>query len=149
MATQRVLKSVLRNFLGTLTSRYSDWRGYWVFGFVINDLERIDCDLLVPVAGSPAETPIAYIRSLATTKFLEQLSKAGLNPIRIREATLLVERLPGSVEVQFYPYTTAGYRLRFRVSALTDSGKAYECEHIVAVAPHNPDRESQSTRIAE
>jgi hypothetical protein len=149
MPTRRVIQSVLRNFLETLISRNSDWRGYWVFGFVINDLDRIDCDPLLPADRSPAETPIEYVRSLATIKFQDQLSKAGLNPIRIREATLLIERLPGNVEVQFYPFTTPGYRLRFRVSALTDLGKAYECEHIVAVAPHNPDRETQSTRVAE
>ncbi len=26
------MKGVLHNFLGTLTSRYSDHRGYWLFG---------------------------------------------------------------------------------------------------------------------
>src|ERR1700723_1612783 len=99
MATRRIIKSVLHNFLGTLPSRYSDWHGYWLFGFIVNDLERLDHDLLIPVAGGPDETPLARIRSLATTKFQEQLSKAQLDPIHIREATLIVERLPGRVEV--------------------------------------------------
>ena len=149
MATRRVIKSVLRNFLGTLTSRYSDWRGYWLFGFIVSDLERINHDLLIPLAlaGLPDETPMAHIRSLATMKFLEQLSKAGLDPIRIREATLIVERLSGSVEVQVNLYKTAGYRVRFRVSAITDLGKAYGCERTVAVAPHDPAHEFQSTRV--
>jgi hypothetical protein len=148
MATRRIIKSVLRNFLGTLTSRYSDWHGYWLFGFVVNDLERLDHDLLIPVAGSPDETPLARIRSLATRKFLEQLSKARLDPIHIREANLILERLPGCVEVHVYPYpsTTSGYRVRFMVSAKTDLGKVYECEQIIGVAPHDPAHESQSTR---
>jgi hypothetical protein len=148
MATRRVIKSVLRNFLGTLTSRYSDWHGYWLFGFVVNDLERLDHDLLIPVASSPAETPLAHIRSLATMKFQEQLSKARLDPIRVREATLVLERLPGRVEVQLaYPYATDGYRVRFMVSATTDLGKVYECAQIVAVAPHDPAHEFQSARV--
>jgi hypothetical protein len=148
MATRRIIKSVLHNFLGTLTSRYSNWHGYWLFGFIVNDLERLDYDLLIPAAGSPAETPLAHLRSLATIKFQEQLSKARLDPIHIREATLILERLPGSVEVQFHhPYTTSGYRVRFMVSAITDSGKVYECEQIIAVAPHDWTHEFQSSRV--
>ena len=138
MATRRIIRSVLPNFLGTLTSRYSDWHGYWLFGFVVNDLERLDYNLLIPVAGSPDETPLAHIRSLATMKFQEQLSKARLDPIHIREATLILERLPGRVELQgFNPYGASGYRVRFMVSAITDLGKVYECEQIVAVAPYD------------
>ena len=151
MATRRIIKSVLHNFLGTLTSRYSDWHGYWLFGFVVNDLERLDHDLLIPVADSPDDTPLAHIRSLATIKFQEQLSKARLDPIRIRKATLILERLPGRVEVQYNPYTdpytTSGYRMRFMVSAITDLGKVYECEQIVAVAPHDRAHEFQSARF--
>ncbi len=142
---------MLRNFLGTLTSRYSDWNGYWLFGFVVNDLERLDHDLLIPIAGSPDQTPLAHIRSLATMKFLEQLSKARLDPIHIREATLILERLPGRVEVKYNPYTdpytSSGYRVRFMVSAITDLGKVYECEQIVAVAPHDWTHEFQSSRV--
>ena len=142
---------MLRNFLGTLTSRYSDWNGYWLFGFVVNDLERLDHDLLIPVADSPEDTPLAHIRSLATIKFQEQLSKARLDPIHIREATLTLERLPGRVEVHYNPYTdpyaTSGYRVRFMVSAITDLGKVYECEQIVAVAPHDWTHEFQSSRV--
>jgi hypothetical protein len=147
MATRRIIKAVLSNFLGTLTSRYSDWNGYWLFGFVVNDLDRLDHDLLIPVAGSPDETPLAHLRSLATIKFQEQLSKARLDPIHIREATLILERLPGRVEVQAYRYARSGYRVRFMVSAITDLGKVYECEQIVAVAPHDWTHEFQSSRI--
>jgi hypothetical protein len=86
---------------------------------------------------------LAHIRSLATIKFLEQLSKARLDPIRIRETTLIIERLPGRVEVQVNPYATSGYRVRFMVGAITDLGKVYECEQIVAVAPY----EFQSSRV--
>ena len=35
MPTRRVIKSVLHNFLGTYTSRYSDYNGYWLFGFMV------------------------------------------------------------------------------------------------------------------
>jgi hypothetical protein len=151
MATRRVAKSVLRNFLGTLTSRYSDWQGYWLLGFVVIALEEpLDYDLLdAEVPGSPDQTPITHIRWLARVKFLEQLSKAGLDPTRIREANLIVERLPARVEVRVERYTSAGYRVRFIVRAITDLGRAYESEQIVAVAPHNPAHERQSRGASE
>lgn len=133
MATRRVIKSVLHNFLGTLTSRYSEWHGHLLFGFVVDDLTRLDHDLLIPIAGAPDETPMAHLRSLATRRFHEQLSKAGLDPIRIRQASLSVERLPGTVQIN---YPGIGYRMRFVVKAITDLGKAYECEDTIAVAPY-------------
>jgi hypothetical protein len=145
MATRRIIKSVLHNFLGTLTSRYSEWHQHWLFGFVVNDLERLDYDLLIPLADSPDDTPLAHIRSLATIKFREQLSKVRLDPIHIREATLILERVPGRVELQVNPYAPSGYRVRFMVSATTDLGKVYECEQIVAVAPHDWTHEFQSS----
>lgn len=133
MATRRVIKSILHNFLGTLTSRYSDWHGQLLFGFIVEDLKRLDQDLLIAIAGAPHETPMAYLRSLATRRFHEQLSKAGLDPTCIRQATLSIERLPGTVEIN---YPGIGYRMRFVVGAITDLGKAYECEDTIAVAPY-------------
>lgn len=40
------MKSVLRGFLGTYTSRYSDYRGYWVHGQLPPDLLECTIDLL-------------------------------------------------------------------------------------------------------
>ena len=141
MPTRRVIKSVLHNFLGTLTSRYSDWHGYWLYGFVVSDLERVDHDLLMDGAGATDDKPMAHLRSLATRRFQEQLSKTGLDPIRVRQASLTLERLPGSVEIN---YRGIGYRMRFVVKAITDLGKAYECEDTIAVAPHDPYQEFRS-----
>jgi hypothetical protein len=33
MVTPRAIRGMLRNFLGTYTSQYSDYKGYWLFGF--------------------------------------------------------------------------------------------------------------------
>jgi hypothetical protein len=45
MASLRAIKCALHNFLGTYSSRYSEYSGYWLFGFLVNDLTRIDFDL--------------------------------------------------------------------------------------------------------
>ena len=42
MATADVIKSVLRNFLETFASRYTDYDGYWLFGFLVeHDLNEL------------------------------------------------------------------------------------------------------------
>ena len=35
MPTRNALKGVLAGFLGTYTSRNSDYRGYWLLGFLV------------------------------------------------------------------------------------------------------------------
>ena len=46
MADRRVIKSVLPNFLGTSTSRYSGYGGYRSFGFLVSDLGESEFNLL-------------------------------------------------------------------------------------------------------
>ena len=41
MATRRVIKSVLSNFLGTYVSRYSEYDGYLLFGFLVADFDEL------------------------------------------------------------------------------------------------------------
>ena len=38
MPRRRTIKGVLDNFLGTYTSRYSDYDGYWLFGMVVGEV---------------------------------------------------------------------------------------------------------------
>ena len=52
MTSRRVIPGVLHNFLGTFTSRYSDFDGYWVFGFLIESMDRVRIDLLSEAAKS-------------------------------------------------------------------------------------------------
>jgi hypothetical protein len=46
MKPRRIIKGVLHNFLGTYTSRYSDYDGYWLFGMLVRDVEELSIDLL-------------------------------------------------------------------------------------------------------
>ena len=46
MASRSVIKSVLWNFLGTYMSRYSDYDGYWLFGFLIEDMGELEINIL-------------------------------------------------------------------------------------------------------
>ncbi len=72
MATRRTMRGVLGNFLGTYTSRYSDFDGYWLFGFLVSDLGEFRIDLLAPNPGEP-NTPLAVAVQLAAAKFDDQM----------------------------------------------------------------------------
>jgi hypothetical protein len=46
MPSSRTLRAVLHNTLGTYLSRYSDYDGYWLFGFLVPRLIELKFDLL-------------------------------------------------------------------------------------------------------
>lgn len=142
--TRRIIKSVLHNFLGTYTSRYSEFRCYWLFGFLVEHLGRITIDLLAEV-GKQGRTPLERARWLAAQKFAEQIGKAGLPRTWFREARLEITKQARIVNL----YSRKGYDVRFSASVITDLGKTIEEATSVFVAPHNPFLESQSARVVD
>src|ERR1700735_5072355 len=90
----RIITGVLHNFLGTYTSRYSDYGGYWLFGMLVGDVGELRINLLAPNAGATGHAPLAAAIQLAAQKFRDQMDKAGLAASFVREAYLDVTRLP-------------------------------------------------------
>jgi hypothetical protein len=146
MASHRVLKGVLHNFLGTYTSRYSDFDGYWLFGFLVGALGELEFDLLRPRAGDP-DSPLDFAASLAATKFADEMCKAGIEPSRVLEARLTIKRSPDVVKgpVNHTP-CCGGYHVTFRATAVVRPNRRYERETLLFVAPHDPQIELRSGR---
>lgn len=144
MPTRRALRAVLGNFLGTYTSRYSAYRGFWLFGFLVERMQRIEINLL-PNDSIAVEHP-AFLRAreLATGRFSDQLKKHGFEVSVISDAGLIVERLPddGSLPGMHY---RGGYNLHFTAFVTADTGKRFVKETSVFVAPHDPTIELAST----
>jgi hypothetical protein len=138
------MKAVLWNFLGTFTSRYTDFQGYWLFGFLIEDLVELRIDLLVPASGE-AGSPPGAVTHAAVAKFDDQLRKAGLDKRRIREAWLTIRKLPERVDGTLDTRGRAGHRVAFLATAVMDNGRQYERERFAIVAPHDPSRETRSS----
>ena len=137
--TRRVMKSVLHNFLGTYTSRYSDFHGYWMLGQVPSDVLQSTIDLLEqPREG---ERVAEAARRLAVQKFTQQVERAGLSPQAIREATLQLCTNPEIVEGRHGDYLSNGHMVRFIARAITDTGHVFHDEATVFVAPHSPRKE--------
>ena len=138
MASRRVLKSVLHNFLGTFVSRYSDHGGYWLLGQIPADLDRWVVDLLEdPPEG---ESPLEVARRIAWQRFREQLVKAGLDMAVVREASLSWQRHETALGWQG-EHEAQGHRVELQARAVTDTGVLIERRQSSFVAVHDPARE--------
>jgi hypothetical protein len=130
----------------TFTSRYSDFDGYWLFGFLVEDIQELQFDLIGKIVEPSQPEPIEAVRYLAVAKFREQLGKAGLPMSCVRDAYLVITKSPNPTQGYVNGRLTSGHTVEFMAKAATDLGKLYERRVSKFVAPHNPAVEHQSSR---
>ncbi len=133
-----MIKGVLHSFLGTYTSRYSNYDGYWLFGFLVEDMEHVRIDLLEAGGERTEGAPTTTARCLAVSKFAEQIEKAGFSRSCFQEAYLEITKSADSREGIVNGHVCSGYDVRFVATAITDLGKTFESGVSVFVAPHDP-----------
>jgi hypothetical protein len=146
MESRRDLKGILYNFLGTFTSRYSDWDGYWLFGLLVDDFKQIQIDLVNNNAENNNTKQFRFVKALAVGKFKEQIEKAGLGMSCVREARLDIIKPEDSTFGLVNNSKCSGYDVKFSVRVISDLGKTYKNEIVIFVAPHNPNVERRSVR---
>jgi hypothetical protein len=146
MTRRRAINGVLHNFLGTYTSRYSDYDGYWLFGMLVGDAGDLKIDLSSRSMGKTDSAPLAAAVQLAAQKFREQMEKTGLSISCVREAQLDITKLPDSGRGAVNGRVCVGHNVRFVARVVSDYGKKYEHAMSVFVAPHDPAVERRSTR---
>lgn len=146
MTSRRVIPGLLHNFLGTFTSRYSDFDGYWVFGLLVESMDTVRIDLLADFTEVADSSPSGFARRLAAQKFSEQAAKAGLSSARFREAYLDISKSAEPTRGFVNGRSSAGHCVRFQAHIVTDLGRAYDRTAYIFVAPHDPNIESRSTR---
>jgi hypothetical protein len=136
---RRNLKGALHNFLATFASRYSDYEGYWLFGFLLNDTDEVKIDLLNPNSDIPSSAPVQVAANIARQKLREQLDKARLNISCAHEAHLTITKLPEIRRGLVNGLASEGHEIRCLASVVTDLGKTYQRRMNVFVARHNPE----------
>jgi hypothetical protein len=148
MATRRALKGALHNFLGTFTSRYSDFDGYWLLGLIEANLEGLLINLSSSAELPPNGGALGFAIELAKEKFGEQLEKAAVSRSWVRESHLQITLSP-EAEARFSNSSFRnGHNYRFCARVLTDLARTVEAEIYVYVAPHDPALETRSRRRA-
>ena len=146
MASTRVLKGAVHNFLGTYTSRYTDFEGYWLFGLIVVDLDEFRIDLLAPFVNSNNAVYDAAVQ-IAVARFNDQVQKAGVAYAQIRDAFLIIQRLTGTSMCCVNGHPRTGSNLKFSVVATIADGTQYSHQITVVVAPHDSEIEQQSGRM--
>jgi len=144
MPARKILHSVLQGFLGTFRSRNSDHGGYWIFGLVISKIDTKTIDLL---AHDVDAGPAAVLTPLARLRFREQLDKHHLPTSYVRSAHLELRRVGKLGRPAIDLYIADGYELSMTVRVTSDLGKTYTSETMIFAAPHDPKRETRSTRV--
>lgn len=140
MASRKVMQSVLQGFLGTFTSRNTDYQGYWLFGQIENEIQYCKINLLKPASN---DTPQAALQGMAVQRFEEQVAKAGLLLAAVFEAELEITMNPETVNGFVGSHATDGHMVGFTARATTNNERRYETERQAFVAPHDPDREQR------
>jgi hypothetical protein len=131
-----MMKTVLRGFLGTFTSRHPDYDGYWIFGYVVESLDVLSIDLL---ADAPVpDSPQTALLSIAGRTFAEQLAKAGLERSQVASAVLTLHRgEPHDCDACGVPLPLHGWWITFDLVAVMDNGRTYSDGERVCVAPQS------------
>lgn len=145
MPGRRSINGVLCGFLGTYTSRYSDFDGYWVFGFLVAEVVDVKFNLLGDEAVSVA-SPLAFAETFAKARLKEQMRKAALPFDWLAEASLEIMRSTAPTRGQVNAVVGAGFDVTFVARVVSDLGTVYRRTTSVFVAPHDPVREQQSRR---
>jgi hypothetical protein len=131
------MTNVLRAFLGTYSSRHSDYHGYWVFGQIRPQLEGLQIDLLSDVDDASLAA-VRFAQRLARRRFREQLDKAKLPVGRIISARLRVQAFGAGAFEWRGDFSREGGDYRFDAVAQMHSGRIYEASQQVFVALHDP-----------
>lgn len=146
MASRTVIRSVLTNFLGTYLSRYSDYQGYWLFGFLLPLKQTLKIDLLTLPLCEPTSA-INVAQHTAVARFHDQLQKGRLERSQVRSACLDMSSGDEKIPIWINGRSSYGYRVTFLASAVMDTGREYRREVVLVIAPHNSVVESRSTRV--
>lgn len=146
MTRRRSLRGALHNYLGTLTSRYSDFDGYWVLGLIVDDLGETTIDLLAESGMDAGTMPLAAFVRLARDKFHEQIAKQRIPTSFVRSASLEITKPATPTEGYVNGHVTAGYEVTFSVRVASDLHARYASTVAVFVAPHDAEIEMRSVR---
>ena len=137
------LGGALGGFLGTFVSRYSDYDGWWLLGFLVGAAEPFEIDLLGPRVADSLAPPWSFAVELARDRFADQLRKWGIPPGALTEARLTIMTLPGTVRIPDGGRHETARPVRLVARARTAAGLSRDAVRDVRVAPHDPSKESR------
>lgn len=145
MKRSQSITGVIHNFLGAYTSRYSDFKGYWAFGMIVDDLFVTEIDLLDTRSENVQKNVGEYVLSRAQNTFKDQMSKAGILHNTIERAILQIRRC--NTKTGFINNTKKnGWIVDFTAEVVTKKNLQYRDSKMLFIAPHDSRNEFRSAR---
>ena len=135
MPSRRVLQGALAGFLGTYASRYSDFDGYWLFGFLVGDFPLLEIDLL-GVTECDSRAPDGRACALARARFGEQVERAGLSLDVVKAALLVIQREGPAARV-IDGQEQSGFEVQLTVTAVSNWGRVFRSERRLFAFPYD------------
>ena len=154
MPRRKLLKSVASGLLGSFLSRNNDYDGYWALGLLYQlALERETRSISIELIGNtnnstPTNPLIDEISTRYRALFISMLEKAGFN--KGNALTVVIELEFGTArKIHFQHFRTHGEALFCSVTITDEQQHAWRVEGGGKCAPHDPAKESRSTRSPE
>jgi hypothetical protein len=149
MKCRRQIPGVLRSWLDTLVSRYTDYDGYWVWGMLQNETHSLDISIKGPDSNLSLTrlqlSLLGYSRRRAQELF-------DLSPVPfdvISELSLSVQTMPDRVMVRQGTHISNGFITNLAACATSDLNKKYRVTVQFGVAPHSFWHEHRSSRTSD
>jgi hypothetical protein len=133
--------SCARGFLGTIISRYSNYDGYWIYGFLIKQHESIEINLLDSIDNYPGRNPLKYFTRISINKFHTQVIKNQINEKDIQEAKLTVRNTNITSWGFVNRERSIGFDVVVEIVIVKSNGRKIVEKKNIFVAPHNPSKE--------
>jgi hypothetical protein len=143
MSARRKVSGVLKSFLDSYTGRHTDYRGYWLFGFLVDGPGVLELDLL-GASATRAATPTEAARIWAVDDFRDQLKKAGVPDEQVKQAQLRITTAAETIRRLAGETARDCHEMTFEITAVADNGQRFEAMCKRFVAKHDPQLEIQT-----
>jgi len=140
------LQAAIDHFLDRYVSRFSEFNGYWLFGFLVRDNLNLEIDLL-DEGNTGGRSPAGVARSIAVHEFQQLIARTP--PHHVSQARLTIKTSDQSVEQLAGGALRRGHEMTFEVDVTTDEGTTHHATCARFVAPHDPALEKMSVDVEE
>ena len=154
MPRRKLLKTVASGLLGSFLSRNNDFDGYWALGLLYQlvldgETQFITIELIGnPSKSLPCNPLLAEIATRYRELFISMLEKTGFNQGKVLTAIIELE-FGTARKVEYHHLRTYGDPLFCSLTITDDQRHLWRVERGGKCAPHDPSKESRSTRSPE
>lgn len=150
MARRRNLKGIASGIASSFVSRNNDIDGYWALGLLCQLAKQLNrscivIELVGPTQSEPTAALVSQVGTNYSQMLARMLSRQGMESEWVRRAQISIE-FGTSGALSAPPLNTWGGPFLCKVSITDDHGRVRSVSLTGRCGPHDPQKESRSTR---